>query len=136
MADAAAPSPSPEPVDFKHFRYWAWHHAGPELAEFDASEEACAPFGYLHGQRVKHKKGNYKDGYSTVIGVRAQEGQPELWYDPDGQGQGAVCTRNLKTKEDFEEMFGWEVHGETWVAQPEPGSQGPVPGGVRPPDPT
>eukprot|EP01059_Diplonema_ambulator_P004173 TRINITY_DN13882_c0_g1_i1.p1 TRINITY_DN13882_c0_g1~~TRINITY_DN13882_c0_g1_i1.p1 ORF type:complete len:156 (+),score=21.23 TRINITY_DN13882_c0_g1_i1:32-469(+) len=120
-------------VDLKNFHYWAWHHTGADVQVFDASEEACKPFGFFHGQRVKHTKAAYKDTFSTVIGVK--DGQ--LWYDPDGQDVGAVCTPafNLKSKEDFEDAFGWEVYGTVYVepAHPEAASPRGAKDGAFPP---
>ena len=136
MSDSETPAPAPVPVeeevevkakhdpppplrpvedgvDIEKFKYWLWTPEEVIIAEFDASVKACEPFGFYHGQRVKHTKGGYQDAISTVIGVR----EGVLYYDPDGQSIGALCTHNLNVKEDFENELGWKMHGETYIAE-------------------
>ncbi|KAJ9458205.1 putative E3 ubiquitin-protein ligase HERC2 [Diplonema papillatum] len=100
-------------TDMKHFKYWAWTFSKIEVREFDATEEACKPFGWYHGQRVKHTKGNNEGQCSTIIGVR----EGSLWYDVDGQVHGAVCNPalNLKVHDDFKNEFGWKALGKVSV---------------------
>ena len=129
MSDKPVPPPLDRvatDVDFTKFRYWLWTPSDVVIESFDASVDGCRPFGFFHGQRVKHTKGSYADGVSTVIGVR----DGRLFYDPDGQCVGAVSASNPAphSKEDVLGAFGWEVVGETYVEEAHPaGSPKKVP---------
>eukprot|EP01061_Rhynchopus_euleeides_P030417 TRINITY_DN50546_c0_g1_i1.p2 TRINITY_DN50546_c0_g1~~TRINITY_DN50546_c0_g1_i1.p2 ORF type:complete len:167 (+),score=51.95 TRINITY_DN50546_c0_g1_i1:150-650(+) len=118
--------PVEEGVDVAAFKYWRWTPEEVVIDTFDATVEACAPFGFYHGQRVEHTKGGYEDAVSTIIGVK----DGELYYDPDGQSVGAVCTSNpvMRKAEDFLDHLGWVVVDSTYVAEAHPaGSPKDVP---------
>lgn len=63
---------------------------GYTIVGLDISPEACAPFGYLHGEKFRTPNGVA----ATVIGVELPSynglSYNKLWYSKDGDG-GRVC---------------------------------------------
>eukprot|EP01064_Diplonema_japonicum_P000981 TRINITY_DN10647_c0_g2_i1.p1 TRINITY_DN10647_c0_g2~~TRINITY_DN10647_c0_g2_i1.p1 ORF type:complete len:515 (+),score=66.40 TRINITY_DN10647_c0_g2_i1:88-1632(+) len=99
-------------MDKERFPYLGWKPEGAVPMLFDTRDEACTPYGYSHGDVVKHTEGSYKDETSKIIGVR----EGELWYDT-GSIEGALFTPGLKCKKDFENRLGWVVEA-TMVLKP------------------
>ncbi len=61
---------------------------GEESIEVDISEEACKPYGFLHGQRVLTPYGQK----ATIIGVAINPttNTKELWYEKDGDSEREI----------------------------------------------
>jgi hypothetical protein len=77
---------SGDPNDLLHYKL-----KNGEYRKFDASKEACAPFGFFSSQRVVTPKGE-----ATVVGVA----HGYLWFHVDGDA-GAIYFDTCRTYEDL-----------------------------------
>lgn len=77
---------SGDPNDLLHYQL-----KNGEFRNFDASKEACAPYGFFSSQRVVTPKGD-----ATVVGVA----HDYLWFHVDGDA-GAIYFEDCRTYEDL-----------------------------------